>query len=81
MGKSDEEQSIADPRAAELREAFRQCDSNNDGYIQFGEFVTLLDNLGAGMSSDEVRIGFNAVDTDDDQLIDFREFLAWWNDR
>jgi Ca2+-binding EF-hand superfamily protein len=72
---------MADPRDAELREAFRQCDADGDGAIEMSEFVTLLQNLEAGASAREARIGFNAIDTDDDQAIDFEEFLAWWRER
>ena len=38
----------------------------------------MLDELEADMASEEVEIGFQDIDTNDDGLIDFREFVAWW---
>ena len=65
----------------ELRETFRHYDSNHDGTISLVEFSRLLNALGAGMSDEEVRIGFEALDTDGNHGIDFDEFVRWWNDR
>jgi Ca2+-binding EF-hand superfamily protein len=76
-GRSD---ALNDPKLAELRESFRQCDSDKDGYVEYEEFATLLDNLGADMTRQEKHIGFQAIDTDDDQRIDFGEFAEWWRD-
>jgi Ca2+-binding EF-hand superfamily protein len=75
---SHERHDPTDPRLAELREAFRRCDADRDDSIGLDEFARLLDDLGAGMSAREVRIGFQEIDTDDDQRISFREFVAWW---
>jgi Ca2+-binding EF-hand superfamily protein len=33
------------------------------------------------MSDDEVRMGFETLDTDGNHGIDFEEFVRWWNDR
>lgn len=65
----------------ELKALFDACDSNGNGTVQFSEFVTLLDNLGADMSRDECRIGFSEIDTDRDGHIDFEEFFQWWEGR
>jgi Ca2+-binding EF-hand superfamily protein len=70
-----------DERLAELRDSFRGCDADGDGYLEYREFAVLLENLGADMSQQEIRIGFQAIDTDDDQLIEFSEFADWWLDR
>jgi Ca2+-binding EF-hand superfamily protein len=32
------------------------------------------------MSAKEAKIGFRDIDTNDDGLIDFGEFVAWWTD-
>ncbi len=63
----------------ELRESFAQCDRNGDGRIQYAEFKQLLENLDAATSPDESWIGFQELDTDNDQLIDFDEFVSWWS--
>ena len=43
-----------DPRAPEspreLRQDFHQVDNDGDGYIEFAEFASLMENLEAGMS-------------------------------
>ena len=62
----------------ELKEDFSYCDENNDGRLQYAEFVRLLENLDAGMSAEEYRIGFQEVDTNRDGYIDFEEFVSWW---
>jgi Ca2+-binding EF-hand superfamily protein len=62
----------------ELREAFDYNDRDGDGRIRIDEFAAMLDELEADMGSDEVGIGFQDIDTNDDGLIDFGEFVAWW---
>ena len=69
-----------DGQLEELREAFEYNDRDTDGRIGFEEFVVMLDELEAGMSEREARVGFNDIDTNDDGLIDFREFAAWWRE-
>ena len=62
----------------ELRAAFTAADHDRDGRINFMEFEHLLANLEAGMSKQDLSIGFHAVDTDHDGMIDMREFMEWW---
>jgi Ca2+-binding EF-hand superfamily protein len=62
----------------ELHEAFEYNDRDGDGRIQKDEFIAMLDELDAGMTPQEMEIGFQDIDTNDDQLIDFDEFVAWW---
>jgi calmodulin len=64
----------------ELREAFDYNDRDGDGRIQLDEFSDMLDELEAEMSEKEVEIGFKDIDTNDDGLIDFQEFVAWWTE-
>ena len=64
----------------ELREAFEYNDRDGDGRIEPDEFVTMLDELDANMSAKEAKIGFQDIDTNDDGLIDFDEFVAWWTE-
>jgi Ca2+-binding EF-hand superfamily protein len=64
----------------DLREAFEYNDRDGDGRIQKDEFVAMLDELDAGMTAQEMEIGFQDIDTNDDQLIDFDEFVAWWTE-
>ena len=69
-----------DDQLAELRETFEYNDRDADGRIGLEEFVVMLDELEAGISEREARVGFDDIDTNDDGLIDFREFAAWWRE-
>jgi Ca2+-binding EF-hand superfamily protein len=64
----------------ELREAFDYNDRDHDGMIQRDEFSDMLDELEADMSPKEIEIGFKDIDTNDDGLIDFGEFVDWWTE-
>jgi calmodulin len=64
----------------ELRETFDYNDRDNDGRIQIDEFAAMLDELEADMSRREIEIGFKDIDTNDDELVDFDEFAAWWTE-
>jgi len=64
----------------ELRETFDYNDRDEDGTIELDEFVDMLDELEANMSDDEAKVGFQDIDTNDDGLIDFKEFIAWWTE-
>jgi calmodulin len=72
MNKPNEEQ------LDELREAFDYNDRDGDGRIQLDEFSAMLDELEAEMTDRDIEIGFKDIDTNDDGLIDFQEFAAWW---
>ncbi len=69
---------LTEQQLAELREDFAFSDADGNGRIDFQEFVDLLENLEAGMSGEEARIGFAEIDADGDGAIEFDEFAAWW---
>jgi Ca2+-binding EF-hand superfamily protein len=69
-----------DEQLDELREAFDYNDRDGDGRIQLDEFSAMLDELEAEMTRTDVEIGFKDIDTNDDGLIDFDEFVAWWSE-
>jgi calmodulin len=64
----------------ELRETFDYNDRDGDGLIELDEFAAMLDELEANMSEAETRVGFDDIDTNDDDRIDFGEFVAWWTE-
>ena len=68
---------ISQERIEELREDFASVDSDEDGCIDFGEFANLMDNLSAGVSSADLRIGVGEIDSDRDGRISLAEFVAW----
>jgi Ca2+-binding EF-hand superfamily protein len=64
----------------ELRETFDYNDRDGDGRIQADEFAAMLDELEADMTPKDIEIGFQDIDTNDDGLIDFSEFVDWWTE-
>jgi Ca2+-binding EF-hand superfamily protein len=68
---------VAPERIEELNEDFAAVDEDQDGRIDYAEFTVLMDELGAGMSGDVLRIGFGEIDTDQDGRISLAEFIAW----
>lgn len=62
---------------ARLREDFDFNDLNHDGHLTLGEFIRFMRNVDEDMTAEECEIGFEAIDTDHDGVIDFPEFEAW----
>lgn len=48
---------------AEIREAFRVFDKNNDGHISKDELSSLLSSIDENMTAAEIDILFNSIDT------------------
>jgi Ca2+-binding EF-hand superfamily protein len=67
----------AQERIEELGEDFAAVDADQDGRIDYAEFTVLMEELGADMSSDVLRIGFGEIDADHDGRISLAEFIAW----
>lgn len=65
----------------ELKESFQYNDANEDGKIEFDEFVSMLGELEADVAEEEARLGFQAIDTDKDGAIELDEFVEWWSER
>lgn len=63
---------------SEPREAFEFCDLNGDGFIDSAEFRALLEQLDDDVTSAECQLNFEAVDTEGDGYIGFKEFVVWW---
>ena len=64
----------------ELKESFEYNDSNDDGKIDFAEFLSMLNDLEADISEAEARIGFRTIDTNRDAVIELDEFVTWWSE-
>ncbi len=64
----------------ELREAFDYNDRDGDGRMQLDEFLEMLDELESEIGEKEAKVGFADIDTNDDGLIDFPEFVDWWTE-
>ncbi len=63
----------------ELQREFVLVDKDRDGLVDVQEFKELLNGLEAGMSEDEVQIGFREIDLNRDGRIDCEEFVSWWS--
>ncbi|KAH3744354.1 Flagellar calcium-binding protein TB-44A [Pelomyxa schiedti] len=56
-----------------LMRAYKAADISHDGYVQFNEFATLIDLL---EKYNQMWNQFQEMDKDDDERIDFSEFVA-----
>jgi Ca2+-binding EF-hand superfamily protein len=64
-----------------LRGRFERFDRDGNGKIDEAELRQLLDALGVGFSDAQVRATLESIDLDQNGLIDFDEFRAWWTSR
>ena len=58
-----------------LNAAFLEIDTNNDGLIEFSEFVHMLKQQGM-TDQDEMKVQFDALDQDNTGYIKYSEFIA-----
>ncbi|GGI75131.1 hypothetical protein GCM10007978_11010 [Shewanella hanedai] len=65
----------------ELEDNFNHFDIDSDGTIELSEFNHLLVALEAIEPGESDSIGFEAIDTDSNGRIDFKEFSDWFNNR
>ncbi|ACA86648.1 EF-hand domain-containing protein [Shewanella woodyi] len=65
----------------ELQDNFTHFDTDSDGTIELSEFNRLLVALDALAPGESDPIGFDAIDTDGNGRIDFKEFSDWFNNR
>jgi calmodulin len=64
----------------ELLALFRRFDANDDGRIDESEFRKLLIETGNESSEEVFSLQFALIDENYDGLVDFEEFVGWWND-
>ncbi|GLU05376.1 hypothetical protein SLE2022_224780 [Rubroshorea leprosula] len=67
---------LDDEQIAELREIFRSFDRNNDGSLTQLELGSLLRSLGLKPSPDQLDALIQKVDTNNNGLVEFSEFIA-----
>lgn len=65
----------------DVREAFDQTDKDGNGQIDLIEFRKLLENLGSSLDTAKAEQLFDIIDGDEDGLIAFPEFEAWYSER
>lgn len=72
---------LSDEDIEEIQESFEYFDTDNNGQIDYGEFVRLIGALDGDMPETEMKIGFTVIDSDNNGYIDLDEFMEWWGDR
>ena len=65
----------------DVREAFEQTDGDGNGRIDLIEFRNLLQTLGSSLDPAKAEELFDIIDGDEDGLIGFTEFEAWYSER
>lgn len=65
----------------DVREAFDQTDGDGNGQIDLKEFRKLLETLGSSLDPAKAEQLFDIIDGDEDGLIAFPEFEAWYSER
>ncbi len=60
---------------------FNNFDSKKNGELDFFEFSELIKTIGFNISEEQLKEGFNKIDTDNNNAIDLEEFMAWWGEK
>lgn len=72
---------LTDSEIEEIKEIFSFYDQNHNGVIEREEFSSLLRALDDGIADSEISAGLQALDDNENGVIDFDEFIEWWADR
>lgn len=65
----------------ELREIFDHYDTDKNGVIDRNEFRALLKSLDPGFTEDDVLTGLKYLDANENNVVDWEEFVGWWGAR
>jgi len=69
---------LTDSQLATIKEEFVFFDKDQNGRIDETEFFELLKVLSPKVKETQALEGFSLIDTNADGVIDFDEFLVWW---
>ncbi|GAB4816578.1 hypothetical protein N2152v2_003624 [Parachlorella kessleri] len=69
---------LTDAKAMEIAVVFSKYDRNDDGVISLDEFKRLCADFAPELSEAEVQTGFKVLDVNQDNQIQFNEFVNWW---
>ena len=58
-----------------LFEAFKMCDNNGDKYVTLDELKLIMHEVGESLEDKQIRSMLKEVDKDDDEKINFTEFI------
>jgi Ca2+-binding EF-hand superfamily protein len=62
----------------EIRGNFDFFDVDKSGQLELNEFIKLLKVIEPTSKRSQAVEGFNHIDSDDNGVIDFEEFIEWW---
>ena len=65
----------------ELREIFDRYDTDGNGVIDRHEFRALVQSLDPRFTEDDVLIGLKVLDANQNNVVDWEEFVGWWGAR
>ena len=69
---------LSQTEIAEIKDHFDFFDNDGSGLIDLDEFCQLLKVLAPESSKANAIRGFETIDVDRNEQIDFEEFLDWW---
>ncbi len=72
---------LSDDELRELREIFDHFDTDGNGVIDRNEFRALLKSLDPKFTEDDVLMGLKVLDENENDVVDWEEFLGWWGAR
>ncbi|XP_027347644.1 calmodulin-like protein 1 [Abrus precatorius] len=67
------------PKQEEMKWVFEKFDTNKDGKISIEEYKAAMRTMGLGLGDTEAVESFQAMDSDGDGFIDFKEFMEMFN--
>ena len=73
-----ETRKISDIQLAEIKENFEFFDRDSNNEIDLGEFTKLLRVISPTATLEQAQKGFELIDENQDEHIDFDEFMSWW---
>eukprot|EP00439_Symbiodinium_sp_Y106_P077042 s796_g16.t1 len=74
-------QAVAEDAQAQILKHFTHWDADGSGTIDKDELATIMYKVSSSMSQRDITRLLAVIDTNQDGLIDFREFVAWITDR
>ncbi|KAK7331082.1 hypothetical protein VNO77_25295 [Canavalia gladiata] len=66
-------------KSEEMKWVFNKFDTNKDGKISLKEYKASVGTMGWGLGETEAVESFEAMDSDGDGFIDFKEFMEMFN--
>lgn len=64
-----------------LQGVFDKFDSDKNGSIDRDEFAQFLAAIGRTMTPEQIDAGFKQIDRDGSGVIEFDEFVDWWEQK